>query len=498
MRSTNWNLRVIFLHLTLSCAVASGGQFKSGLGKGDSLKASIPLPPEVRIGSASLSVEVRDALTARAGRLDAVAGNVRSALERSFRGGAWQIAPVAGESVIRVSLTEYVAPMSRIIQQNRVIQVPRVAPNGRVVVDAYGRPMVVNRRVVVDHWTARGRIGFRAEVVEPASGVVIDSFTGGARFENQADVRVNGIAQVDLSQIPTSEQIEAGLVADLANQFARRYNPGVEDVEIPLSVAEELRAGNNLAKSRDYSGAARSWQAAVPRRNESIGDKVHNQGCIHEVLAYGLLLESRGSNFDGVSADLQKALEAYQAALREDPKEKYFQQAIERVQRAFGVVERFRTVQKNYEAARANGVRSVQQNAGDAVREATATSTATTTTEQSATPSTKEDEYRELVRARLAALSGPPSADLGNQLEKLGVAAYGLDAARSRKLFDQEVQQMSSVGDSAKIVAYRETYQALLQDGQISADDRRVLDTLASNLGLTKDQVQRVEANSSK
>jgi tetratricopeptide (TPR) repeat protein len=493
MGSIKWNLRAISLLLALAHPAVSGGQFKSGLGKGDSLKASLPLPPEVRIGSASLSVEVRDALPARAGRLDAISGSVRSALERSFRGGAWQIAPVAGESVIRVSLTEFVPPMSRIIQQNRVIQVPRVAPNGRVLVDAYGRPLLVNRRVVVDHWTARGRIGFRAEVVEPASGVVIDSFTGGARFENQADVRVNGVAQVDLSQIPTSEQIESGLVADLANQFARRYNPGVEEVEIPLSVAEELRAGNTLAKSRDYADAAQSWKSAVPRKNESIGDKVHNQGCIHEVLAYGLLLESRGSNFDGVSADLQKALEAYQSALREDPKEKYFQQAIDRVQRAFGVVERFRAVQKNYEAARANGVR-VQQSAADAVREASSATTAETTE----TPTTKEEEYRELVKARLTALTGPPTADLATQLEKLGVAAYGLDAARSRKIFDQEVQQMASAGHSAKLVAYRETFQALLQDGQISADDRRVLDTLASNLGLTKEQVQRAEANSAK
>jgi tetratricopeptide (TPR) repeat protein len=204
---------------------------------------------------------------------------------------------------------------------------------------------------VIDHWTGRGRIGVRVEAVDTKSGALIDTFAAGGGFDNQADVSVNGADQVDRSQLPTREQIENKLISDIAVQFAKRYNPGLEEVEIPLSVADELRAGNKLAKAGDYHAALQSWEASVPRKLDAMGDKHHNAGCFHEMMAYGLLRESGGTNLSGTQEELSKAMELYSQALRQDPKEKYFQQAVDRIRRASGVVDRLRSSQAAYEQA---------------------------------------------------------------------------------------------------------------------------------------------------
>jgi tetratricopeptide (TPR) repeat protein len=461
---------------------STAGQFKAGLGKGESLKASVPLAPEVRIPVASISIDVRDSNPVRSARTDAIAGRIRSALENTLAGGPWTIAPAASEASIRVAISEYLQPQSTLRQVQRVMQVPRVAPNGAVLVDAYGRPIYINRRVVVDQWTGRGRAAFRAEVVDTKSGAVVDTFTGGANFENQADVAVNGVAQVDHAQIPNQDQIEAKLISDIATQFAKRYNPGSEEIEIPLSVAEELRVGNKLVKSGDYNAAIESWQAAVPRKLDTLGDKLHNPGCAFEMLAYGLLRESRGRNTEGVRESLEKAIEAYSAALKQDPKEKYFQQALDRVRRAAAVNDRFQALRLNYEQAVASALRPSPwpPQAPPSKKYVVVTETAS-----------QEDQFRDLVKARFKALETKPDSSLQTQLENLGVSGYGLSTTAARRIIEQELEETS--GTSSKILAYRETYLALKKDGQITPDERKILETLAANLGLSRDQAQRTE-----
>jgi hypothetical protein len=79
----------------------------------------------------------------------------------------------------------------------------------------------------------------------------------------------------------------------------------------------------------------------------------------------------------------------------------------------------------------------------------------------------------------------------------LGTTGYGLAAEDARRVVEQELQVSAGDGgdgDSSRILAYRETFLALKQDGQITPEERKVLETLASNLGISKEQALRAEA----
>jgi len=103
------------------------------------------------------------------------------------------------------------------------------------------------------------------------------------------DVSLDGVDQVDRRQIPEQNQIVGILIDEVARQFAKHYNPGVEEVEIPLSISDEQKSGNKLAKVGDFGGAVQSWQATIPRKLDMMGDRAHNPGTVYEVQAYDML-----------------------------------------------------------------------------------------------------------------------------------------------------------------------------------------------------------------
>ncbi len=177
----------IFVFVTV-CLIGEGGQFRYGLGRGDVLKVKIPAPPAIRIGRITLAIEVKDA-AGSAVPMNAMAqgqgaptdptvpvSELPAALDQIFR-ESFTIVQSNGDALLRVAIVHYTPAESRqetVTQKSRVSAPPN--PDGTAQIDPQtGRPLVVERTIAVEQWSARGQLSVRVEVVD-SSGALIDGF----------------------------------------------------------------------------------------------------------------------------------------------------------------------------------------------------------------------------------------------------------------------------------------------------------------------------------
>ena len=332
--------------LSVLLAVPSfAGQFRHGLGRGDSINAKLPNLPAIRIGRASLAIDVKDA-TATSGQpgmgmpIPGATGPVdttvpitqlQAALDQAFR-ESFTLVQSNGDAFLRVAITHYTPAESRIdplTQKTRAPAAPN--PDGSVQRDETGQPRMIDQTINVEQWVAKGQLALRVEVVD-SSGVLLDGFAPQSAVSATQVISVNGQDRVDRTQIPTLDQVKAKLIADLVKQFVPRYAPVAEVVEIPLAVDDELRPGNKLAKEGDFESAVKSWQSAALKKSENDADKIYNLGAVYETEAYDRLLKQGA--VDQIAPYLDRATKQYADAAAADPKEKYFTRAAERVRKA--------------------------------------------------------------------------------------------------------------------------------------------------------------------
>lgn len=576
-------VRTIAVHTMMICLAGLttelwAEQFKLALGRGESLKVRLVGVPQVRIGTGSLAIEVKDA-TALSNTLTPATGDpgqpvmpapvtqLQAALDQQF-GGQFTLVQSNGAALLRVAITHFTAPQSQIVVVKQKVRVA-AAPNadGTPAIDPQtGQPATYVREVDVEQWQGRGQISLRTELVDP-SGVLLDGFSTQTQVNSNAIVSMDGQDRVDRTQIPTREQILDKLVRDVAVQFGPRYAPAPTEEELPLAVDEELRAGNKLAKEGNWAAAAEAWKTVQLRKSEAAGDRVHNLGTVYEAQAYDLLLKQEAPA--KVMAYLQQAAQQYQEAKQLDPKEKYIAQAGARVQKAMGMVARLEELEGKRQsvlAAKAqpspwppgtmgggmggavavagagvmpggggvvpsgsvtpgagvmandptglagppNGASptsvggpatampvgggvpvgvGVAVGGGVAVADPVAEEALQAALDDPRADSEKENQFRQMVRLRLAAGSKAPSAEVRQQLEGLGAQAYGLTALQARRVVHQEAKAFHP-----NRLAYREAFAAFALDGSISTEERKALATLAQNLQLQAAEVQAIEA----
>ena len=321
------------------------GQFRHGLGRGESINAKLPNLPAIRIGRASLAIDVKDA-TATAGQpgmgmpVPGATGPVdttvpmtqlQAALDQVFR-ESFTLVQSNGDAFLRVAITHYTPAESRIdtlTQKTRAPAAPN--PDGTMQRDQTGQPLMIDQLINVEQWVAKGQLAVRVEVVD-SSGVLLDAFAPQSAVSATQVISVNGQDRVDRTQIPTLDQVKAKLIADLVKQFVPRYAPVAEVVEIPLAVDDELRPGNKLAKDGDFESAVKAWQSAAIKKPENEADKIYNLGAVYETEAYDRLLKQGA--VDQIAPYLDRATKQYADAAAADPKEKYFTRASERVRKA--------------------------------------------------------------------------------------------------------------------------------------------------------------------
>ena len=337
----------MFIFLT-AWSMGEGGQFRYGLGRGDSLKVKIPAPPAIRIGRATLAIEVKDAAGSGAGVNAMPQGQgapadptvpvteLQAALDQIFR-ESFTIVQSNGDALLRVAIVHYTPAESRqetVTQKSRAPAPPN--PDGTAQIDPQtGRPLILERTIAVEQWSARGQLSVRVEVVD-SSGALVDGFAPQAMVRGSQVISVDGQDRVDRTQLPTNEQVRAKLVADLVAQFRPRYCPVAAETEIPLAVDDGLRPGNKLAKEGDYAAASKSWQDAALKKEEDEGDRLHNVGTVYEAQGYGTLMKQ--ADPAQAAPYFERAAQQYRAAAEHDPKEKYLTRASERVRKAVALI----------------------------------------------------------------------------------------------------------------------------------------------------------------
>lgn len=493
------------------------------------MKARIPSAPTVRIGRATLSIEVKDATAAAPDAADTSGSTtaitavpttrIQAALDAVFR-ESFTIVQSNGEAQLRVAIIHYTPADSAIRTLVQKVRLP-LKKDGSAT-----------KEVEVEQWTAQGHIAVRAEVVDSA-GVLVDGFAPQASVKGQAVVSVDGVDRLDRTQMPTSDAVLAKLVDDLVVQFRPRYCPPVTELEVPLAVDEELRAGNQFAKNGDLPAAVKSWEAAVLSRQPTAADRIHNIGAAYEVQAYDMLM--RQGELNQIKPYLQRAAKQYSEAAALDPEEKYITRASERVRSAFALIEALDELEQKRQKTLAsktrpspwppkataqaeNGYPAGQSGSQDGAGQGTinwpkqggtaenpdrqggsspavldpAAEEALAQALNDARPDTPQEKvFRQFVNMRLRAANGPVDDATRKQIESNGPLAYGLTALSSKRVVHQEAQAWAAA--QPKIAAYRESFIAFGKDGGISPEERAVLDTLAKSLGLSEEDRKSVE-----
>lgn len=550
--------RIIQLFVFLTAwSTGEGGQFRYGLGRGDSLKVKIPAPPAIRIGRATLAIEVKDA-AGSAAAINAMpqgqgtpadptvpVSELQAALDQIFR-ESFTIVQSNGDALLRVAIVHYTPAESRqetVTQKSRAAAPPN--PDGTAQIDPQtGRPLILERTISVEQWSARGQLSVRVEVVD-SSGALIDGFAPQAVVRGSQVISVDGQDRVDRTQLPTSEQVRAKLVADLVAQFRPRYCPAAAETEIPLAVDDGLRAGNKLAKEGDYAAASKSWQDAALKKEEDEGDRLHNVGTVYEAQGYGTLMKQADPALAGPY--FERAAQQYRAAAEHDPKEKYLTRASERVRKAVALIASLKELEQKRQsvlAAKTNpspwppgaaAAGAVVVAAGGAVvwpdpnQQASPTffgNPVPTGQAQNGPPaaasanfapppaaaidpaaqealtvalndlradSAPETVFRQFVRLRLRSGNGPVGDEVKQQVESTGPLAYGLSALQAKRVVYQEAQAWAAL--QPKISVYRDTFAAFAQDGKMSAEERAALRTLAKNLSLIESDLKSIESS---
>jgi len=354
-----------------------------------------------------------------------------------------------------------------------------------------GKPTMVDnyqiRDVPVQYWEARGALALQI-TVHDNSGVLLDSFDAKGEYLSRVEVSVNHVA-TNKEALPTAQALQADLIAQAADDIRKRYTKTTEPVEVRLTVDDPLRPGNAQAMSGQWKEALASWTAATMKKNA--GDRAYNMAVAHEALAYQAYDASR--NPDDAQESFQKALQFYDEALRSDPGEKFFKEAIERcgqmktnfarAKDQYAAQERLAQL----EVAKAETKLQEQDEKRKQEEEALAELNSKRADTQD------EADFRMIARGRLKSLNGEVPADFQAKLVAFGQQAYKLEGVPARRVVHQEVERKNRVG--ANLELYKQTFADLVgADKTLDANDRSALTRLAARLELAPDELKSIEA----
>ncbi len=355
-----------------------------------------------------------------------------------------------------------------------------------------GKPMQVDdyqmRNVSVEYWEARGQVSLQV-TVRDSSGTVLDAFTPTSQFQQKVELSENRVAKTNRGTLPTPQELEGGLIGKVAADIQKRYTKINETLEVPLAVDHELRVGDGLAGGGQWQEALDAWTSANLKKNQ--GDKPYNMAVANEALAYKTYDGSR--NPDDAEAYFQKAIELYEQALKADPGEKVFRQAMDRcaamkanfsrAKDQYAAQQRAAEVELAKAEVTAKQEESKRQQEEEAARELNSTR-----------PDTADEaSFRTIVRSRMRSLAAAPDEAHQVQLVQLGQSAYKLAEVPSRRVVHQEVGRREKVKSNLEL--YKQTFSDFVsRDKVLDKKERSDLNDLAKRLDLTAEDTGPVEA----
>jgi hypothetical protein len=273
------------------------------------------------------------------------------------------------------------------------------------------------------------------------------------------------------------------LLADQASAELIRLATGfTESRTALLAVDNELKPGNALALAGNWPQAQAAWQAAEisDADRETQAARAHNLGVAREVMAVAAMRDDR---LEEAGKLLTEADKLYADAVSLDSGEKYFRDPLERVQIAYGVLEKL----KQY--------RALDQAVTDALIPAEVPGAPSAADPPgSGAPPTEEPpvrDYRLYVRTRLEARLAEPDGEFRKKL--LAAAAdYGVTPQAAAPVLESETQRLRVLLQA--MAKYEDDYKAMAADGSITAAEREVLRTRQKTLYLPDSLARAVEA----
>lgn len=374
----------------------------------------------------------------------------------------------------------------------------------RVCTDRYG-----DRNVSVEYWEAQASTSWRIEV-EDSSGTLIDSgFNPRGTFSEKRELSVNGVSPNNQKPLLSESQIKSQLYIRAVSSFFPRYRTTYDIFrEVDLACNNEFTAANKLVENstnsakRDWEGALKLWELVVPGKNNESG-KVYGMAVAYEALAFRAY-ETSG---DPKNADpyFDKALELYNQAMTMDPKEKYIQQAAQRLTTSKNNLKKIKeqkeildreerfiqelTQAENEARERAEEERQRTIKVREEVRQ-----NRLARPEEDDTP--EEKVFRTYIRARIGNL------DVIDDDEVISAAQgkFKLNEEQALRVFDQEIERLEQeVAREAerveKIRIYQEDFEIFVMDGVIDKNERDVLNAIAGSLSMTAEEIKTAESD---
>ena len=186
---------------------------------------------------------------------------IRAASEKLLTDAGLKLVTQSAEATIRVTVSGF-DPV-RTQQTSSMLTVNARDPN---------TGQAVQQQIAVDVWEGVGRLSLRIEVIEAATGRVLDGFATSDSYLKRGQIGVNGQRTVEPAQLPLAEQIWAGMLQAVTTPIAARYGGTLELVKFPLAVEEELRAASVetlrlFSEELTAEGAAWAPDAVATYRN---------------------------------------------------------------------------------------------------------------------------------------------------------------------------------------------------------------------------------------
>jgi hypothetical protein len=476
-------MRVCAALLLLTCSSLCWAGADFGIRTKHSATITVSRPPDALLRGKTIAIKSRQGVAFREQQA------LELAIEKALAG---EYTPTKGnaELVLTFAVARVEPVQARNVRQTERRNVKVGQKQGRNVIT--GKPMMVDvremRDVPVQYWEARGALALQI-TVHDKSGSLVDSFDAKGEYLRRVETAVNNVA-TNKETLPTQEALQHELIGQAAGDIQKRYTKTTEQVEVRLTVDDPLRPGNAQAMAGQWKEALASWSAASMKKNP--GDRAYNMAVAHEALAYQAYDASR--NPDDAAESFQKAIQLYDEALRSDPGEKFFKQAIDRcgemkanfarAKDQYAAQERLAQL----EVAKAETRLLEQEEKRKQQEEALAELNSKRADTQD------EADFRVIARGRLKSLNGEQvPSDFQTKLVAFGKDAYKLEELPARRVVHQEVERKKRVG--ANLELYKQTFADLVgADKALDAKDRSALNRLAARLELAQDEVKPIEA----
>jgi hypothetical protein len=339
--------------------------------------------------------------------------------------------------------------------------------------------------VATEFWESDGIIALEVIALDK-TGHPLDSAPVQTDVRKKQQISFNGNA-TGFSP-PTDSQLEGNLLAAAANYVFRRYTATVDHSAVKLACDDELKAGNDYARAKQWDEASKYWQNAQMKKNPS--DQTYNLAVAKEVLAYEEY--SRTQDLEVMLPKIQEALGLYGQALKADPTERYIRDQVDRITAARDHIEtarRIREVEKLEE-----------QRAGEAAQKAIEDQRALevklrelqVAVSDTAPDSADEAEFRLLTRSRIGASSGEWSAQEKKEQIGYGQRNFQLSEMRGARVVFQEINRKRDLAQKMK--DYQDAFAALVAKGHILPPERAQMVRLQARLGLDQQETKDIES----